>query len=129
MAQIKSIEFKQESISLLFGARWYRNAKAKLNFKSFDEIPERISDFDVEFIAELLLAAHENASFFKKSDMVVSTVDDFLLILDEIGLIEAANMITQSMLDLSGYDRLNEAEKAKLVEQGQQVIKKNKATK
>jgi hypothetical protein len=128
MAKIKTIEYKEQAVSLLFGARWYRNAKATLNFKSIEDILDKVSELDVEFVAGLILEAHENACFYKKSDLVVKDIDEALYLLDELDLMKAVEMITNGIMEMSGVDRLSDKDKNDLMQKGEEVLKKKKVT-
>jgi hypothetical protein len=127
MAKIKTITYKEQDVSLLFGARWYRNSKTSLDFKGIEAILDRVSELDVEFVAALILEAHENACFYKKSDLVIKDIDEALYLLDELDLMQAVELITQGIMEMSGVDRLPEKEKAKLMKEGEALLKK-KAT-
>lgn len=114
MANLKSIDFRDQQILLLFGSKWYRDAKIDLKFKDFDDLIKRIGEFDTEFVAKLLFYAHQNACFFKKSDPIINQSEEFYNVIDEIGLRKISEMVTEGYLDLSGYNRLSDDEKEKI---------------
>jgi hypothetical protein len=129
MANIKTVEYESKDLSLLFGSRWYRNAKHQLKFKTFEDITDRIADFDTEFIAGLLFEAHKEACFFKQTELNYNNIDVFYNVVDEIGMVKVAELIIQSIIELSGYNRLDDSEKAKLEEQGKELLKKKEQMK
>lgn len=124
MAELKSIEYREQNVSLLFGARWYRNAKNKLKFETFDEVLDRITDLDVEYLANLFLIAHENACFYKKTDPIIKDIDDALFLIDEIKTLKACMLINESIIELSGYNDLTENEKKELAKKRENETKK-----
>lgn len=114
MANIKSLKYKEAEVILLFGSRWYRNAKFQLKFSRFEDITDRITEFDTEFIAGLLFEAHKEACFLKTKELDYKELDVFYNIIDEVGMVDVVKLITDSILDLSGYNRLTEEERQKL---------------
>ncbi len=124
MIRIQTVTFREADVSLLFGARWYRNAKNTLKFKTIEEILDRVSTLDVEFVAGLILEAHENACFFKHSDLVIKDIDDALFLIDQLDLMHAVEMITSGIMEMSGANNLSESERDKLIEAGEKQLKK-----
>lgn len=114
MANLRTLKYKDSDVTLLFGSRWYRNAKHQLKFSKFEDITDRITDFDTEFIAGLLYEAHKEACFLKTKDLDYNNIDVFYNIIDEVGMVDVVKQITEAILDLSGYNRLSEDEKMKL---------------
>lgn len=89
-------------ISFLPGTRVLAVAGKKLDIQGFQVFGKVFQEAGFEEVAALLWAAHENASFFKKTDLVYETPDHMYQFIDEVGLQKAMEVMTKLLEGMMG---------------------------
>lgn len=102
IAELITVKVKEGDITFLPGTRMLAVAGRHLNIKGFEVFAKVFNDAGFEEVAVLLWAAHENASFFKKTDLVYETPDHMYCFIDEVGLTEAMEVMASILTGAIG---------------------------